>query len=88
MQTVAGVGDNFRTFKTLDVPFRRRQLENLRKLVTENKQKIFDALYTDLHKVSWSETPYKGDVDVSSVRKLHCNTFLVSGRRRSISDGD
>ena len=51
LQTIAGVKDNFRTFKTLDVSFRRRQLENMRKMVTEKKKEILDAVHTDLHKV-------------------------------------
>ena len=52
IQTVAKVRDQFRTFKTLEVPFRKTQLKSLQKLVTENKQKITDALYKDLRKVS------------------------------------
>ena len=50
-QVVARVRDGFRSFKTLDVSFRKTQLENLMRMVKENEQKILDVLYKDLNKV-------------------------------------
>ena len=51
LQIVEGVKNSFRSFKTLDISFRRKQLENVSKMFKENEKKILDALYKDLHKV-------------------------------------
>lgn len=40
----------FQTGKTKSIDFRLEQLQCLKKMVKENEQAIFDALYSDLHK--------------------------------------
>ncbi|WP_345552401.1 aldehyde dehydrogenase family protein [Microbulbifer aestuariivivens] len=47
---VAGLRTYFRSGTTADLNWRRRQLSQLRKLLTENEQRFFAALKSDLHK--------------------------------------
>ncbi len=51
LQIVGQVRTSFRSYKTLPLEFRIRQLNQLTKLLQDNKTRIMDALYKDLNKV-------------------------------------
>ena len=51
VQIVSRVRDGFRSFKTLDISFRRTQLKNLQRMIKENEGKFVKALNRDLNKV-------------------------------------
>jgi acyl-CoA reductase-like NAD-dependent aldehyde dehydrogenase len=52
--TIAGIVERQRAFfnegRTKDVPFRLRQLKNLRKTILDNEQRIMEALWADMRK--------------------------------------
>ena len=50
------VRKSFAAHKTLPIDYRIGQLKNLKKLLEENKEKILDAVYKDLHKVLYGVT--------------------------------
>lgn len=47
---IKNLKDFFNSGKTHDIDFRLRQLKTLKSALIENEEKIYDALYSDLHK--------------------------------------
>ncbi|KAG0173659.1 Aldehyde dehydrogenase [Apophysomyces sp. BC1034] len=47
---VQGLRQQFRTGLTKDLTFRKQQLQNLHRMLIENKQELTDAVWKDLHK--------------------------------------
>ena len=51
VQLVAHVRRGFKSYKTLPRTYREQQLRSLKRLCEENRERLLQALYHDLHKV-------------------------------------
>lgn len=52
MQVVESVRCGFRSKRTFSLDYRIGQLKHLKKMISDNLEKLFEAMWIDLHKVS------------------------------------